>query len=296
MSAIVPAEPCQLVTPAGCITRSEVTGQVPAVEATPAVAEAMARLQQPSHAAPSPRSRRRSMRAKSGDEWILPWARGSKEFLVEFFEKSSIDCDEVLSSKDSRVSTDLRQTLHSPQSEQLVPAVAQAVIGHVQRSLGSPARVGDNVFDEDQYPLGRDAQMAHITVATTHDAVMSWLWTILDAIALDAECLLISLVLVERALSKQSAVRLTPSTWRPILLSGLLVTSKDWYDGRVFNLDYAERLDEYITLPHLNAMEAEFLGLLDYRTTISASLYAQCDAAIPTERAVIWCLADSSHL
>ena len=103
-------------------------------------------------------------------------------------------------------------------------------------------------------------------------------------------------MLVERALSKQSAVRLTPSTWRPILLSGLLVTSKDWYDGRVFNLDYAERLDEYITLPHLNAMEAEFLGLLDYRTTISASLYAQCDAAIPTERAVIWCLADSSHL
>ena len=132
----------------------------------------------------------------------------------------------------------------------------------VQRSLGSPAR-GDNVFDEDQYPLGRDAQMAYITDHARRSYELAHRDCLDEVLAHQPR------VCRARCQSRaRCASRLPPGAR---FCYGLLVASKHWHDGRVFNLDYTERLDEYITLPHLNAMEAEFLGLLDYRTTISAS-------------------------
>ena len=47
-----------------------------------------------------------------------------------------------------------------------------------------------------------------------------------------------------------------------------------WYDKAIFNIDFSERLPGY-NLSHINTMETEFLTLLDYRATVSMSLYAK---------------------
>ena len=59
------------------------------------------------------------------------------------------------------------------------------------------------------------------------------------------------------------------------MLCALVVSSKTWYDKAVFNVDFSERLPSY-NLAHINTMESEFLSALDYRATVSLSLYAKC--------------------
>jgi hypothetical protein len=215
---------------------------------------------------PAPRSRRRSVRVHEGGGAMLPSVSASKEFLEALFNKHNIDGDQI--SSKSTVDSELRQTLGAPQNEQMVEAVSHAVISHVNGSVGRHA-TEHGWFDERQHPLAPNGQTPQATIG----AVQGWLWTIMDALKLDPECLIISLVLLERALSK-SELRLTLYTWRPCLLCALVVSSKSWYDKAIFNVDFSERLPDY-NLAHINTMETEFLGVLDYRTTVSMSLYAK---------------------
>tara|TARA_B100000795_G_scaffold210692_1_gene164242 strand:- start:64 stop:462 length:399 start_codon:yes stop_codon:yes gene_type:complete len=64
------------------------------------------------------------------------------------------------------------------------------------------------------------------------------------------------------------------------VLCALVVSSKTWYDKAVFNVDFSERLPSY-NLAHINTMETEFLSALDYRATVSVSLYAKCASLSP---------------
>lgn len=214
---------------------------------------------------PAPRSRRRSVRLHENAARMLPSVSASKEFLEALFDKHNIDGDQV--SSKATVDKELRQTLGSPQNEQVVEAVSHALVSHVNSCVRHATEHG--CFDERQHPLTQRGQTPHATIG----AVQRWLWAIMDALKLDPECLIISLVLLERALSK-SELRLTLYTWRPCVLCALVVSSKSWYDRAIFNVDFSERLSDY-DLAHLNTMETEFLAVLDYRTAVSMSLYAK---------------------
>ena len=253
----------------------------------------------------------------------LPAVGASKEFLEALFAKHNIDGDAC--SNKSLVDKELRQTLSLPQNEHMVEAVSCAIISHVESCVGQHA-VSHGCFDERQHPFTEGAELLQASL----DEVQKWLWTILDALKLDPECLIISLVLLERTVA-QSDLRVTPFTWRPCILCALVIASKvsrphcrecaaghtpaarlsatgcrplrppmiharevlsvslgslpslsrqmpaspqTWYDKAIFNMDFAERLSGY-NLSHINTMETEFLALLDYRATVSMSLYAK---------------------
>lgn len=150
----------------------------------------------------------------------------------------------------------------------MVEAVAHAIISHVETCVGLHA-ADHGWFDERKHPLREGA----LSLSTSLDAIQSWLWAILDGLRLDAECLIISLVLLERCIS-MSSLRLTPFTWRPCTLCALLCASKSWYDTAIFNVDFSERLPDY-NLTHINTIEGKFLKALDYRTGVSMTLYAK---------------------
>ena len=67
----------------------------------------------------------------------LPSVSASKEFLDALFDKHNIDGDQV--SSKACVDKQLRQTLGSPQNEQLVEAVSHAIISHVREHCPHPA-------------------------------------------------------------------------------------------------------------------------------------------------------------
>ena len=193
----------------------------------------------------------------------LPAVSASKEFLDALFDKHNIDGEQI--SSKSVVDKEFRQTLGSPQNNQLVEAISHAIVSHADqqrsdadapfgsaraqrllpprgapggsgrvglrrwrgRATGRPATAASGArarrlpkspnapmrfavqahscigshgtehgwFDERQHPLTEGAPPPQPSLA----AVQGWLWTILDALKLDPECLILSLVLLERA-------------------------------------------------------------------------------------------------
>ena len=63
------------------------------------------------------------------------------------------------------------------------------------------------------------------------------------------------------------------TSWRPILLSSLILAQKVWDDRSLHNIDFSVFCPMF-TLKEINFLEKKFLELIDYDVSISASLYA----------------------
>ena len=63
----------------------------------------------------------------------LPSVSASKEFLDALFDKHNIDGEQI--SSKSIVDKEFRQTLGSPQNDQLVEAISHAIVAHVASSV-----------------------------------------------------------------------------------------------------------------------------------------------------------------
>lgn len=86
------------------------------------------------------------------------------------------------------------------------------------------------------------------------------------------ECLVIALLFMER-LRTLTHIPLLVANWQPVLLAALLVAQKVWDDQSLLNIDFSVICDAY-TLQDINQLEKQFLELLEFNVSISASLYA----------------------
>jgi len=97
----------------------------------------------------------------------------------------------------------------------------------------------------------------------------------LERLQLDAECLVIGLILLERMLLEPSThATLTVHTWKLATHATIALAAKTWYDGAVFTKDFLASVD-VCSLARLRALETMVLKLLDYQTSVTMSLYAQ---------------------
>lgn len=206
------------------------------------------------------------------------------------------------STQSSAARSSLRHSLGSQRPEQLVEAVAEAILSHVLASPAGPAAEGEvgplqAPFEErppgmrppelrDGVPPafergsssstvdGAEAGGGAVAEARLRDALGSFLWSVLDGMALDPECLIIALVLLERVvLQPEPRLRLTASTWRLATTASLLLATKTWYDNAVYSVDFTAT--QLCTLEHLKLLERTLLGLLDFQTAVPVSLYAR---------------------
>jgi len=60
---------------------------------------------------------------------------------------------------------------------------------------------------------------------------------------------------------------------QPILLAALLVAQKVWDDQSLLNIDFSIICSAY-TVQDINQLEKQFLKLIDFNVSITASLYA----------------------
>jgi len=87
-----------------------------------------------------------------------------------------------------------------------------------------------------------------------------------------SECLIISLVYIERLIAVAGAPILCTS-WRPILLAALILAQKVWDDRSLHNVDFSMFCPMF-TLKEINHLEKKFLELIEYDVSVSTSLYA----------------------
>jgi len=89
----------------------------------------------------------------------------------------------------------------------------------------------------------------------------------------NAECCVISLVYINRLIGV-TGVPLTQSNWKPLSVSALVLAQKVWDDTPLINADFSI-LYPALTVKEINFLERKFLELLEFKLTVSSSLYAQ---------------------
>jgi len=87
------------------------------------------------------------------------------------------------------------------------------------------------------------------------------------------ECCVISLVYVNRLIGV-TGVPLTQYNWKPVSISALVLAQKVWDDTPLINADFSI-LYPVLSVREINNLERHFLELLDFKLTVSPSLYAQ---------------------
>jgi len=212
----------------------------------------------------------------------------SDEYLQSFLLRFNVDGSEISNKR----LDDMLQ--HVVSQEDLVTAVAEALLTHIDAAAPF-FLLPQGIFDERLQPPVGDAaggdygpeastcvgassgssadDDASPALSVVAEDVAGWLRTTLQAVEVDSECVIISLVLLERVLLREEPeLRLTRFSWRRATLCALVVAAKTWYDEVVFSADFLGHL------PHfggMTEMEAAFLRMLDYKTAVPVSLFVR---------------------
>lgn len=95
---------------------------------------------------------------------------------------------------------------------------------------------------------------------------------------MEADCIIMSLIYVER-LIKKTAGRLRPrsNNWRSLLFSCMILSSKVWDDLSMWNVDFSQSCPPGVSfsLKRINELELAVLNVLNFKVKVPASEYAK---------------------
>jgi len=104
-------------------------------------------------------------------------------------------------------------------------------------------------------------------------AIFTFLIRIFEVGQFHPECCVISLVYINRLIGV-TGLPLTQSNWKPVSMSALVLAQKVWDDTPLINADFSI-LYPALSVKEINVLERRFLDLLDFKLSVSPSLYAQ---------------------
>lgn len=176
-------------------------------------------------------------------------------------------------------------TISQPDLKQTIKCVSLAIYYHIKN------RTSDNsadIFNEQIHPLkmpmpSTDAIQDELIVLDQNDScrfgepnqrtIYSFVKTLFRAAQLTSEYAITTLVYLERLMT-YAEMDLTPRTWRRMFLGAILLSSKVWEDQAVWNVDYAQILEE-ISVEDINELERQFLELIQFNMNVPSSVYAK---------------------
>jgi len=187
----------------------------------------------------------------------------------------------------------ITSTLTKPDTDEVVFCIAAVLHDRICQGeqVGSEARNKYPFFSEDNNPLyaepsplsdsdargsdtdGSDNSMKRAKrEIPSEDMIFHTIRSVYECARIPSECLIVSLVYIERLIATSGCPILVTS-WRPILLSALILAQKVWDDRSLHNIDFSVFCPMF-TLKEINFLEKKFLELIDFDVSISASLYA----------------------
>jgi len=176
----------------------------------------------------------------------------------------------------------ISSTITRPDIDEIIFCVAVVIHDRVEQGEQSSQDRRDlfPFFSEENNPLYKDPaerpradeQKKKKLEVPCEEAIFHTIQSVYECAKFPSECLIISLVYIER-LSAKSHVPLLVTSWRPILLAALILAQKVWDDKSLHNADFSLFCPMF-TLKEINHLEIKFLELLEHDVSISASLYA----------------------
>lgn len=165
----------------------------------------------------------------------------------------------------------INSTMSQPDNDELLKCMASAVLYHVEKGVASPHKTFYDIFNEEKIPIQRGK--VDCKKMPDADTIYKFLSMIFKAERLDSECAIMCLAYIERIIAL-TGLTMDPTNWRRIVLSALILASKVWEDQSVWNVDFLPVFDN-LTAQDLNKLERQFLALLQYNVSLTASLYAK---------------------
>jgi len=165
----------------------------------------------------------------------------------------------------------INSSLSQPDNDELLKCMATAILYHVERGVASPQKTFYDIFNEEKIPIQKGKIDSRKMPDT--EAIYKFLSMIFKAERLDSECAIMCLAYIERIIAL-TGLTMDPTNWRRIVLSALILASKVWEDQSVWNVDFLPVFDN-LNAQDLNKLERQFLALLQYNVSLTASLYAK---------------------
>mmetsp|Transcript_7259 Transcript_7259/g.12281 ORF Transcript_7259/g.12281 Transcript_7259/m.12281 type:complete len:493 (+) Transcript_7259:164-1642(+) len=109
--------------------------------------------------------------------------------------------------------------------------------------------------------------------APDEDTIYDFLRPLQRATCFSAECLIVSLIYIERLFVKGGIPPLL-TNWKAVIFTAIVIAAKVWDDTGSTNGEFSFQSDGLCTNKQLNEMEARFLSLIDYNVKVGRKLYA----------------------
>ena len=110
------------------------------------------------------------------------------------------------------------------------------------------------------------------------DEITNFYWHIFRRSQMEIDCIIMSLIYVERIMHKTKGC-LVPNikNWQSLLFSCMILSSKVWDDLSMWNADFSRTSPVVASFPlqRINELEIAVLSCLDYNVEVLASEYAE---------------------
>ncbi|KAF4034545.1 Cyclin [Phytophthora infestans] len=185
-------------------------------------------------------------------------------------------------------------TMNAPDQDATIQCVATVLRAHMMEALEDPIR-SDPRFDV--FVTTRDRQrLASVSdeldaeattfvevedddvildVVPTLSEIASFIKNVLSRAQMESECIIMSLVYVERLLKATSGfLQLRGENWRRLVFCSMVMASKVWDDLSMTNADFSKIWPE-LSLKQINELELVYLSAVEYNVRVSAVSYAK---------------------
>ncbi|KAE9043963.1 hypothetical protein PR003_g5803 [Phytophthora rubi] len=185
-------------------------------------------------------------------------------------------------------------TMNAPDQDATIQCVATVLRAHMMEALEDPIR-SDPRFDvfvtaRDRQRLASiadelDAEASSFVEVEDDDVILDVVPTlseignfikhVFSRAQMESECIIMSLVYVERLLKATSGtLQLRGENWRRLVFCSMVMASKVWDDLSMTNADFSKIWPE-LSLKQINELELVYLSAVEYNVRVSAVSYAK---------------------
>jgi hypothetical protein len=174
----------------------------------------------------------------------------------------------------------IRTTMSAPDKDATIRCVCGVYRSHILSSEHETTKGKDsNPFDVfNDYDVDREGCVVTRNIIPSLDEVATFFRDIFFKAQMEADCIILSLIYVER-LIKVTHGRLRPkkSNWRSLLFSTMILSSKVWDDLSMWNGDFSQSCPSGVnfSLQRTNQLELAVLNTLHFKVKVPASEYAK---------------------
>jgi len=173
----------------------------------------------------------------------------------------------------------VQSTITKPDIEEVIFCLAVVIHDRIMQGEHMPFVPESHYFSEENNPIYAEPDLnannenkKKKREPPTEETIFYTIRSVYECARFPAECLIISLVYMERLIAV-SSIPLSVTSWRPILLAALIVAQKVWDDRSLHNIDFSVFCPMF-TLKEINHLEKKFLELIGYDVSVNSSLYA----------------------